>query len=283
MRMSKGEEAQKLRYTIGQFASILGITTDTLRLYEKHEIVSPEKDDHNKYRYFNDLDARNLLMSRWFRSAEIPLQEAAVLVNESTSSCILQSFEESRQNIQAEIIHKQRLLVRITEIMNEIQQAESHQYECQIKQLQGFYRIKQTNKNELLQRDGLQQVISRWMDQLPFLFYSFRIENSHVLLSPQDHDFEYSWGISLPEHEVADGEHELLEEIEYIPPATCLSSYIALQQEGDISPKHLKHMRDHLVELGYLLSGDIVGRIIFMEKTKQHARTFLEINIPINL
>ena len=93
--MSEGRGDKNLKYMIGYFASILGLTTDTLRLYEKHDIVSPQKDDHNHYRYFSDLDARNLLMSRWFRSAEMSLQETVVLVNESPTGCILRSFEES--------------------------------------------------------------------------------------------------------------------------------------------------------------------------------------------
>ncbi|WP_340008072.1 MerR family transcriptional regulator [Paenibacillus sp. FSL K6-0276] len=53
-----------MKYCIGEFASILGVTADTLRLYEKHDIVRPTKDNSNNYRYFNDLDVRDLLMSR---------------------------------------------------------------------------------------------------------------------------------------------------------------------------------------------------------------------------
>lgn len=270
-----------MKYTIGHFASILGLTTDTLRLYEKHDIVCPQKGDSNHYRYFSDLDARNLLMSRWFRSAEIPLQETAALVNESSSTCILHSFEESRENIQSEIENKQRLLKRITEMMNEISEAEHNLYQCKIKKQQGFFRIKQTNKNELLPPNGLQEIVSQWMERLPFLFYSFRIVNAQVLLEEGDH-FEYNWGISLLEDEVESIKEEWRTLIEYIPPATCLSSYITLYQDDDIAPQHFKHMADQLLQEGHTLVKDIVGKIIFVEKTKQCSKTFLEVSIPIS-
>lgn len=273
---------KNLKYTIGHFASILGLTTDTLRLYEKHDIVCPQKDDHNHYRYFSDLDARNLLMSRWFRSAELSLQETAVLVNESSSACILRSFEESRRNIQLEIDRKQRLLNRITEIMNEISEAEHTLYQCNIKEQRGFYRIKQTDKNELLPpEDGLQETVSQWMECLPFLFYSFRIENAQALVEGGQ-NFEYNWGISLPEDEVKLIKEEWHTLIEYIPPAICLSSYVTLNQDEDIAPQHFKHMADQLLQEGYTLVRDIVGKIIFVEKTKQHSKTFMEVNIPIS-
>lgn len=270
-----------LKYTIGHFASILGLTADTLRLYEKHDIVCPQKDDRNHYRYFNDLDARNLLMSRWFRSAEIPLQETALLVNEASSACILRSFEESRRNIQLENEQKERLFHRITEMMNEIREAEHTLYQCKIKEQQGFYRIKQTNKNELLPLDGMQEVVSQWMERLPFLFYSFRVENAQVLLE-EGASFDYNWGISLPEDEVEFIKEEYRTFIEYIPPATCLSSYITLNQDDDIAPQHFKHLADQLLQEGHTLVKDIIGKIIFVEKTKQHTKTFLEVNIPIS-
>jgi hypothetical protein len=220
-------------------------------------------------------------MSRWFRSAEIPLQETAVLVNESSSACILRSFEESRRNIQLEIDHKQRLLNRITEMMNEICEAEHTLYQCEIKEQRGFYRVKQTNRNELLPPDGLQEIVSQWMECLPFLFYSFRIENAQALLE-EGHHFEYNWGISLPEDEVKFIKEEWHTLIEYIPPAICISSYINLNQDDDIAPQHFKHMADQLLQEGHNLVKDIVGKIIFVEKTKQHSKTFMEVSIPIS-
>ncbi len=73
-----------MKYTISEFAELLGITVDTLRLYEKYEIIKPFKDKKNNYRYFDDIDARNMLMSRWYRSLEIPIQEAALLIRQAS-------------------------------------------------------------------------------------------------------------------------------------------------------------------------------------------------------
>lgn len=39
-----------MKYSIGEFAEIIGVTTDTLRLYEKYNIITPTRDEKNNYR-----------------------------------------------------------------------------------------------------------------------------------------------------------------------------------------------------------------------------------------
>ena len=68
-----------MRYSIGEFSELIGLTPDTLRLYEKYHIVNPVKDPNNGYRYYDDLDVRNLLACRRFRSFDFPLEIAAEL------------------------------------------------------------------------------------------------------------------------------------------------------------------------------------------------------------
>lgn len=104
-----------MKYCIGEFSSLLGITRDTLRLYEKHGIVRPVKDHNNSYRYFNDLDARDLLMSRWYRSLQIPLQDVAELIKHSSIDAVSAKLKASRGQLEAEIRKSAMLLNKLDE------------------------------------------------------------------------------------------------------------------------------------------------------------------------
>ncbi|MDV3522842.1 MerR family transcriptional regulator [Bacillus subtilis] len=42
-------------YSIGEFANIIGLTTSTLRYYEKEGLLTPHRNDHN-IREFTDQD-----------------------------------------------------------------------------------------------------------------------------------------------------------------------------------------------------------------------------------
>ncbi|WP_195574553.1 MerR family transcriptional regulator [Paenibacillus sp. 1001270B_150601_E10] len=267
-----------MRYSIGEFASITGVTADTLRLYEKHNILRPLKDDHNKYRYFHDLDARNLLMSRWYRSMMIPLHDVSSLINGGTMQQALGKLEESKHNLQEQLRKSTLLLNKINEIHTEIEQIRNRLRECQIKSVPGRYRLKQTDQNRLLKEHALKQLVNEWMDLLPFTFFCFRIENWLEVLNQKE--LQYSWGVSLTEDDMRALEVEENDYMEYLPPATCLTSVIYVSEKEPFGVSCFQFMLDEIKAAGHLMNGDITGKILLNEYTEERG-SYLEVNIPI--
>lgn len=273
-------EGHQVKYCIGEFASILGVTADTLRLYEKHDIVRPTKDNSNKYRYFNDLDARDLLMSRWYRSMGIPLPEVATLMKESSLEQVMGRMQETESNLEEEIKRKTMLLKKMNEIHNELRELDSSLYTCKLKQLPGMYRLKQTDKNALLKNDIVKSLVNTWMDLLPYAFYSFRIEDTGIFFS-ENNNFNYSWGLTLLEDEAQQFEMDSEEYAEYISPSLCISATILCTDEKYITKNSLQFMFDYIEANHYSISGDVVGKLLLTEKIEGHNRSYLEVNIPI--
>lgn len=268
-----------MKYSIGEFASILGVTADTLRLYEKHDIIRPMKDHHNNYRYFNDLDARNLLSSRWYRSMQIPLQDVAELVNNAPSERVVDTIAAAQLQLEAEIKRSAMLLDKISEIHTELGNMGESLYKCRIKQVPGMYRIQQTHKNNLIQKTCLKRTAQAWMELLPYTFYSFRIENTaHVSGSSE---LDYNWGLALLETDQQKLGVCLNDSIEYLRPATCITSVIVSSYDEYICRDSFAFMLDYAEEQGYSIKGDIIGKILFTERVSGQNKTYLEINIPV--
>ena len=82
-----------MNYTIKKFASMQGLTVDTLRQYEKKGIIQPFQDEENGYRYYSDMDVRIVSTSRWYSSLGFTLSQVAeimkTLSNESLQSLSL--------------------------------------------------------------------------------------------------------------------------------------------------------------------------------------------------
>ncbi|MTI49136.1 MerR family transcriptional regulator [Sporosalibacterium faouarense] len=268
-----------MKYTIGEFADMLGVTVDTLRLYEKHDIIKPIRDNRNNYRYFNDLDARDLLMSRWYRSIEIPLQEAAILTKDSSIDSIIEKIEETQLNLEEEIKRKSMLLNKITEINDSLRAIENKLNKCEKRKLPGIYRIKQTSKNTLLKDDHLRSIVDTWMNILPFSFYSCKIEYQEFLSNKDS--FGYSWGLAIFEDCINDFEIKTDSNVEYIESKTYIYSVICNSQEDYITRKSLQHIVDYIEKNGYSIAGDIIGKIIVNEKFNNESKGYLEIYIPI--
>ncbi|WP_151733517.1 MerR family transcriptional regulator ['Paenibacillus yunnanensis' Narsing Rao et al. 2020] len=268
-----------MKYSIGEFASMLGITADTLRLYEKHDIVRPLKGSRNNYRYFDDLDARNLLSSRWYRSMQIPLQDVAGLINDAPSGRVVESIAAAREQLEEEIRRSTLLLQKMSEIHQELTGMGESFYRCRIRQAPGMYRIPQTDKNRLLQHDDLRPAVQEWMDLLPFTFYSFRIADSVDLDGSKELD--YTWGLALLEEDRRKLGIEVSASAEYIGPCTCITAVIANGYDEYIAQEAFQFMLDYAGEHRYAVTGDIYGKILFTERSCGRNRTYLEINIPI--
>lgn len=269
-----------MKYCIGEFSSLLGITRDTLRLYEKHDIVRPVKDHNNSYRYFNDLDARDLLMSRWYRSLQIPLQDVAGLIKFSSIDAILDKLEDSRQQLEADIRKSTMLLNKLGELNREIQSIEASLYRCSFKQKPGLYRLKQTDKNSLLKNRGLEKAVNALMELLPYTFYCFRIERETVLANNTD-NLEYSWGITVAEDDAGELGLEIHDHLEFIPASNCVSAVIVSADGDHFTKNALQFMLDYVDEQGYSICGDVIGKLMLTENREGEKRSFLEINIPV--
>jgi DNA-binding transcriptional MerR regulator len=267
------------KYSIGEFAEILGVTVDTLRLYEKHGIIKPIKDAKNNYRYFNDLDARDLLMSRWYRSIQIPLQDVSVLTKESSLDNVIEKMKEKQICLEEEIRKSRMLLDKIIHINSEVKAIPESLNKCKIKKLTGIYRLRQTSNNDLLKDECLKGIVSKWMNLLPYTFYSFRIDSSEIL--SQKNCFDYSWGIAISEDDINNFDLEIDDNIEFVKSKTYLSSIITVSNEERIMRDSLKFMLEHMREKNYSISGDIIGKIILTEKHNGENKHYLQVNIPI--
>lgn len=268
-----------MKYSIGEFAEITGVTVDTLRLYEKHDIIKPMRDEQNNYRYYDDLDVRNLLMSRWYRSIQIPLQDVATITREPSKDIILEKLREVKNNLEEEIKSKTMLLNKIIEINRDLNEIESSLNNCKKKEVPGIYRLKQTRKNTLLQDDMIISVVDEWMDLLPFTFYSFRIDNEGILSNEEY--LEYNWGLGIWEEEANYFNLKLNDHIEYFPPRTCISSVILSSHSKHLMRSSFQFMIDYIEENNLKINGNIFGKIILTEKVDGEKRSYLEVNIPI--
>lgn len=269
-----------MTYTIGEFAKILGVTVDTLRTYEREGIVTPRKDALNNYRYYTDLDCRNILMSRWFRSLDLPLKEVTKLTTEYGLGRIRQSVTEKCESLRKEIEAQGRLLVRLEEIVEEIDALPEAEKRCVLVDKPGIYRIRQTRGNDLLVEEELKSTVSRWMELMPHSFFSLEVplpETGARVGEPV-----HNWGLALPE---ADFDYFGLKktgETEYIEPCRGVSTVIATSAEEPLTFEKLSPLLRYTEEKGFRTVGCFRGKLILTERSgRDRYRTFIEVMIPI--
>lgn len=84
----------KTLYTIGETAKLLGITTQTLRHYEKIGILKPKKiDDQTGYRYYSFNQFHIIDRVKYLQGLGLNLTEIGNIINKGTVEGLLPALE----------------------------------------------------------------------------------------------------------------------------------------------------------------------------------------------
>ncbi len=271
-----------MRYTIGEFAQLLGVTTDTIRYYERQGIITPQKDIHNNYRYFNDLDCRNVLMSRWFRSFDFTLKQASQLTTNASLDDIQASIENQSDHVQKVIDRNKRLLRRLEEVSRDIHDLKEGSTLFTRSQSPGIYRIVQTSQNTLIHQDHIQKTVSQWMELLPFSFYSLKIPSEE--LNRPEPSMNHNWGLALTESDFEYFGLQLTNDMEYIPPFSCVNMLIETNNEVPLNSHLLVPLKEYLKNQDLSLKGDLIGKMLMSDRRPSgQYHTHIKISVPVDL
>lgn len=91
-------------YTIGETAKLLGVSTQTLRFYDKKKILSPVYIDSNTgYRYYSYKQFNIIDRIKYLQSFGLSLDEIAVIIKEGTVDGLIPFLYKQKNNLFDEI------------------------------------------------------------------------------------------------------------------------------------------------------------------------------------
>lgn len=266
-------------YKIGEFANMMGVTADTIRLYEKMGIIKSVKDNNNNYRYFHDLDSRNLLWSRWYRGIGISLPNVAKIMSSYSRDEIIKDLKQREEELKNEIKKSKLLLNKIQDICSSWESIDSLKEKCIIENAPAIYRLKQTVMNSLLPNDVMDEIVNEWISMLPFTFFSVVIPENN--LCSEKVDLVYSWGIAITENEAREYKLRINENMEFYPEKKCVTSIISKYESDLIKLSDIKYMLDYINDKGLKINGDCIGRLILREKSNGELKYYFSFHIPV--
>ncbi|HSK69508.1 MAG TPA: MerR family DNA-binding transcriptional regulator [Candidatus Limnocylindria bacterium] len=92
-----------MRYRIGEFCRLLGISADTLRYDEKRSLLRMPKDPGNGYRSFSEQDAPDVWNLFMLKSLDMNLQEIGALRKGGSFEAQIQYLDDREASLEAEI------------------------------------------------------------------------------------------------------------------------------------------------------------------------------------
>ncbi|KRL05153.1 MerR family transcriptional regulator [Liquorilactobacillus oeni] len=99
-------------YSITALAKLAGISTRTLRFYDKKGLLKARRYPKNNYRYYDEIEIDRLQKIMFLRLFELPLDQIRKVLD-SSENVQYQALSNQRQNIIAERDRLSRLLVNL--------------------------------------------------------------------------------------------------------------------------------------------------------------------------
>ena len=268
-----------MRYTIGHFAKMLGLTTDTVRQYEKSGIVTPYKDEKNGYRYFTPHDVRTVSICKQYRQMGFSLAEIAEILTSIPIDRLPVQFEKKREQLQQEM---QRLQIQLDALrwhqvlLNDIP---SQLDQFSICEMPAFIRLPHSDRDFFSLDGELTDLVREWIELLPLTIYSRRIPQA-VLLG--ESPFTYDMGMMLQLQDVHRLTLPYADKVENIPAQRYLYTIIKKRDEVPFALEHLSPALDYISRFKLKISGDALGYFIASEVCEEGNYNYHAIYIPID-
>lgn len=248
-----------MNYTIKKFASMQGLTVDTLRQYEKKGIICPFQDEENGYRYYSDMDVRIVSTSRWFSSLGFTLSQVAEIMEHLSNEELQEAFSkrvvEQKRQIAFEKEKLQKLL-RFQRYYELIEKGEPFYEEVTLPEL---IFLPHSHKDKLLQDEEVLPYVRAWMELLPVTFYTRRIP---LVAIEGKEAFSYYMALCISEENSKLWPLPMPSFVKSSPKRRCIHTIIRKNHEEVLSQKHLEKSLQYLKERNLVLSGDVMTMYI---------------------
>lgn len=266
-------------YKIGDVAKILGVSTDTIRHYEKLGLVKPVMRTENDYRYFDYHDVNQLMTLKWLRGFDFPLETISEMLDVADYHELHQFFLSREAQLEEEIARAQRLLERSREHRDALSRIEQHLNRIDIAIRPAYFWF--TNRNfQSFDRTPESQSLSRELSaMMPFTHRYFDISLEELRIPGNS---RFQWGMSCDARYWEEMHAAMPQEegVHYVGPTRCLHTIIKANDNG-FTTDDLAPMLRYGTRRGLPLVSPATGVLLTDVKGETRFDGYFEIWIPI--
>lgn len=268
-----------MKYKIGTVARLLGVSPETLRLYERNGILHSDRGEgENGYRYYSRLDITALTRARAYHQYGFSLKETESLINTDDVDYVLQEYQLRAEALEKEILRKQKILGYLKRISTLLEQLPAELWKIRPETRPGIYRLEFMKGEELILKQEQMDLFPQWVGLAPFAFPSQR--NCWSSLEKGADESFSALGV-MEEDARSLGMPSFLSGGIYCPPVRCLYTVVEISEENASCVKYLAHLKQYVHENHITVIGDPICRTFLSMNKKEDYRRFRQIWLPV--
>lgn len=244
-------------YKIGEIAKLLGISSETVRNYEKKGLIEPYKEDSN-YRYFDIIKVNHLLNIQKFQKYGYNLHEIKEIMNESTMKEVEHSLINKEKELLNEAFYLNLKINSINTTINFMSQAQDAKQECFLGERPPLYRLNYQKNHELIEDERVQEEVVKWLKYADLTFMSGSIHLNDTM--NLDKDFNFGFCLDKRTAEFLGIHENDIVKFYYSCPAIVF--YYEATPKNDIN-SIAKSILEYANKNNLRIVGDSISRVIF--------------------
>jgi len=252
-----------MRYSIGEFAKLLGVNADTIRYYEKLGLCSSSRDPGNNYRSYDDSDALDFLNLKMCRSLDMGIGEIRDARGGESVGEQLAWLERKQGETDAEIGRLLRQRARIEELKKFYAFADGEEDRVDEVDMCASYSL-YTFGNRAHRSPEALRLAQAWMDKLPFTFVTVGITRESLL--SEEEGLDLSLGVGVLDRYQEELGLPLTPDVEPFPAGHGVYQHLSVHDFFSIGKKDLAPLYEYIERKGLRMTSGATGRTLASER-----------------
>ena len=272
----------KNQFKIGEVSKILGVSTDTLRLYDNSGILTPKKDNDNGYRYYSCSDIICLDYIIHLRKMDMSLKNIDKLINHSDINKEKSEMEIQESLIVERIKELNGLLDSVREYRRDLEKIESNLNIFEVRESPQIIAMDLDNTDDCAIK-RFTEIMGTRMPYFAFLYDNIRplkLGYSQLLLDESERLKIYKHRRILIDHDGRYNKSNIrCEGIEIIPPKKCINVVVKSSANKDYSC--IDMIGEYCIKNNIHPVGESIVRVITVRRAENQGSDYYDVWIPI--
>ena len=280
--MTGGDASMKLsEFQIGQAAKIFGLSPETIRYYERKNIISPAKNSDNGYRKFNIMDAGTLTWIRAYLNDGFSLDEAHELIEYSGLDRVEDVMISRKESLEETIKREQIILEGLKRRIEDIRRVREQTGRFSLETRPVIWCLPLFQKERLMNYPENEELCPKFLNQQSMTFSYIELDQREVESGKEK--LNCNAGMAVYECDAAAIGITADPPIHILPSCECLHTCLAMRIEGNhLDQRSLDPVREYLRIHNLRLSGSVFCRNIILHESTDGRVQYRDIWLPVD-
>lgn len=276
-----------MKYKTSDLSKMLNVSANTIRRFAEKGYLSPERNDDNQYRYFENSDVEKTSYISKYRKIGFGHDEIADMFQSNLfEKCTI--YEKKMEEIDKEIMRLKFHRHMLKDDITLIQKTKGYGEEFQEKDCVPLHYVSYKTERRMKSSKSCQEQVHRFLYDFPEIRYIYIVRKEDILKRRVCYEEAIAIRQDLVDYLDLDVSSEA---IEYYPVHKSIMRVVRLPidfGDADIMESHevkkllYDNFFEYMEEKGYTLAGDAIGVKIGFSKEEAQEMQYILFSMPVN-